>query len=111
LLGRGKQEGSEKPLVQRDFGALEHSSNRHRELLAARVALIDPGTVRLTLKRRHGFRIGVAAMRAKRTVRPALLFEIFAGLVSILEDWVIQFHGSALSMLRILNPCAALSSI
>ena len=47
LLAGGQQVRSEKPLVERDLGALEHGANGDGELLAAGVALDSAGAVRL----------------------------------------------------------------
>ncbi len=95
FLAGAHQVGREKPLVQRDFGTLEHGSNGRGELLAAflRVALIHARTVRLAVQRR-----GVAnetAMRTDRAMRPTRALKMLAGLVGVGEDWIGQVHSGA----------------
>ena len=70
------------PDIQGDLGTFENGPDRHGELFAAGVALIDARTVGLAL---HGGHVIRAAMRADRTFGPALLFKIDAGCVGVGE--------------------------
>ena len=49
LLGRHQQVRGVQPLVQRDLAALIKRADRHRERLAAGVALMQAGTMRFAL--------------------------------------------------------------
>ena len=71
-----------KPLVQRNLAALKHRADRNRVLLAAIVALNQASAVRFALKALGRER---TAMRAIRTLRPALRLKVFAGIVSVDE--------------------------
>src|SRR5262245_28148622 len=69
---RGAQQViGEKPFMERDMRALEYGSNRHREWLAAGLALVDAlaGAVRRGLQLSRGFKC--AAVRANRAIGPA----------------------------------------
>jgi hypothetical protein len=80
--------------VQLDLGALENGADRDRELLAASVALIDALAMSFALER-SGF--GRAAMRANRTIRPELSFEVLASRAFVIVDLIgeVEFRGSA----------------
>ena len=70
LLAGGKQVRGLKPLVQRDFAVLENRSDLDRKLLPALGAGTKARASRLPPDGIDTLRIGVAAMRAHRTLGP-----------------------------------------
>ncbi len=82
-----------KPLIKRDFRILHDRSDRDGELFAALVTLVKAKAVRLPLQCRDGVMITVAAMRANRTIWPALRLQIFASFFGVLEAWIGEVHG------------------
>src|SRR5208283_2279181 len=82
------------PLVERNFRPLHNRSDRHGELLATGIALIDARTMGLTVKARDCKGVAVAAMGAKRNVRPALRLQIFTRLLRIMEAGIGDFQRS-----------------
>ena len=62
------------PFVQRDMAALHDGADRHGEMVAAGVALKQARTVRFAFKALIVARVGIAAMWAKRAIRPAEAF-------------------------------------
>jgi len=97
LLGSGHQVRGENPLVERDFGALKDGSDGDGELLATALALVSAFAVRLTLQPGDLVLLMLAAMRAHRSVRPKLGFEMRAGRVLVVINLVgdVDLHGSA----------------
>ena len=93
FFGSPQEMHGKKPLVKRDFRILHNRSNGDGELFAAGIALVKARAMRLPLQCRDIARIAVAAMRANRTVRPALRLQIFAGFFGVLEAWISEVHG------------------
>ena len=93
LLAGTKQMSSQQPLVKRDLAALEHRADRHAILLPTVVALdntLAKRAFRMSLSRTATLRreplcTERAAMRAKRTLRPAQGLKMLAGLVLVRE--------------------------
>jgi hypothetical protein len=98
FLGRGHQMERQNPLVQRDVRALKQRADRHRELLAAVAAVERPSSIALAFKALH---VGRAAVRAPRTIGPAQLFQMLAGVVFVVKDRIGQVgHRIALDFRR-----------
>jgi len=76
FLGRAKQMDGLKPEPQGQMAVLKYRAHPHRERLAAGVAFAETGPGRLALKPPNLGRIGIAAMRANRAVRPKLGFDV-----------------------------------
>src|SRR5208283_26319 len=93
LLRGHEQIGGIEPLVERDMAALEQSADRDRELLAALIAHVEASAGRCAAYFRGP--IKDAAMRARATIDPQFRLKPFAGLVCVLEDWVVEIcvHG------------------
>src|SRR5207302_2050385 len=87
-----QQEQGGQPFRERELAALENGLDRHRELLAAGVALVDAGAVGLALKLGHVLG-GNAAVRADWAMGPNPSLKPFAGEVIILENRVLQVGG------------------
>jgi hypothetical protein len=88
LAGRHQLHGLQ-PDVQLDLAALEHRPNRYGELLAAILALVKSGTMRLAFQLVMIFR-DRAAMRAYRTVRPAHILKPLAGYVGVFKVRLVE---------------------
>ena len=84
FLGRTHEVRRQKPLMQRDMGALVKRTDAHGELLAAGIAVMPAGTHGLALEGRHSFEL--AAIGAEHAIGPALLFEVVAGCVFVVKD-------------------------
>src|SRR5689334_5413130 len=97
LLARIEKMAGSPPLAQRDFAALEHGADRHRELALAAVAIEQAGTVLRAFDARHVLS-GAAAVRAHRTVGPAHRLKGFASFVLVGEDGRLEIgrHGKLL---------------
>src|ERR1700733_5767843 len=67
----------QQPLGQRDFGALKHGANGHRELFAAIGTLPEARTMGCAVK--LVMTTDDATVRANRTLRPADRLKVFAG--------------------------------
>jgi len=88
LLAGTKKMERHQPLVQRDVAVLEDRSNGDTELLSAGPAVEQArpsvALCALLAGQSRGF-VQDAAVRADRTVRPALRFEVFPCLISVLK--------------------------
>jgi hypothetical protein len=84
LLGGAQQVHRQEPFVDRYLGSLHDGADRHRELLAAVVALDDAGAVRLALQ--PGDALLLAAVGADRAVRPQATLQVLAGGILVGED-------------------------
>lgn len=82
LLARAKQVIAEQPLMQRNFGALEHGTHGNGELLAANVALNKSRAVLLVAQ---AWRVIRTALRADRAVRPVQPLKVLAGCIGVPE--------------------------
>lgn len=89
---------SQKPFVKRYVATLKEGANGYAKLLAARLALVYPATDFIGLGLGSSF-TDYPAMRANGAIRPAEVFQIFAGLGFIGKDGVLEsgFHGYVLS--------------
>jgi hypothetical protein len=77
------------PLVQGHLAALEHCANRHRELVAAILALVHAWAVRLAVQY-VVILTHAAAVRADRAVRPTDSLKVLAGLGGVLEVGLVE---------------------
>ena len=90
------------PFVKRDMAAFHDRANRHSELLTALAALIEASAVLLAGELHNLILVGIAAMGAIWTVRPADRFKVFAGLVCVLKNGVCKVrYGHILSLIGI----------
>src|SRR5690606_16165129 len=85
---------SQNPLVQADFGALEHSANSHGKGFAAFVALMNARASRLALQLLNAGHIAVAAMGADRTVWPMNGLKVFPCLLGVCVNFVVECKHS-----------------
>jgi len=92
FLGRRHQVKAQNPLVQRDMALFHDRADRHRERLAASVALIHARAMRLALNER-GF-VHNSTVRADWAIRPVQGFKVLPRFVGVSEDWECEVgHG------------------
>lgn len=85
LLAGAEQVNREEPLVQRNMAIRENRSDRHGELLSARLALVDARARLGTRLRRQLVRLIGAAMRAHGSRRPTPGLKELAGRTRVRE--------------------------
>src|SRR3989304_316712 len=88
LFGTGHQVNRHQPLANLDFGLLEYRTDADRELLAARLALLEAGATGALAVRLGSEGVPfTTAMRAHRfAVRPPLGLQERTGLVLVVQD-------------------------
>src|SRR5690242_14568107 len=99
------------PLTKRDFRSFKDCPDRHSEVLAALVALIEAIAMRLTLELVKVL-CGLA-MRADRPVRPQKLLKVLPRRFFVFEDRVVEVckHWVSPAIGRESHVWAAMSSI
>jgi hypothetical protein len=85
FFGRAQQMDSLQPNPQGNVASLEDGSYLHGEGLAAFVALANANTGRFALHEPDARRIGIAAMRTDRTIRPNPRFDVGIGGVFVVK--------------------------
>lgn len=91
LLAGAHQVRRQQPLGHRNVRALVNRTNGRSELAATVFAVIPARTHRLAAQRLH--RVGLAAVRAVRTLWPADRFKVRASRVHVGENRVRQING------------------
>src|SRR6266851_6513480 len=73
------------------MASFHNRADRHREMLPTAIALEETGTRGFAMQPGDAF--DLAAMRAEGTIRPANRFEMIAGGVFVVEDWIGEIDG------------------